>query len=151
MRMSVDLPAKGREFYANVRWPPGPGPGAVTGAASVTQARQTGAGPVRGRSRLQKQELNLTRKLRSCLCQPRGLPCESWGWGHSAGDSKGIVPVSPAGNSEVFPVLIRCGSRRELDSAVERRSWVKNCWLEFESNFVANLLLLIRIWVKNCC
>ena len=81
----------------------------------------------------------------------RGAPRRSWVWGHSTGASKGIVPVSPAGNSVIFPVLIPCESRRELVSAVEKRIWVKNCWVEFESNTVANLLLWIRIWVKYCC
>ena len=74
----------------------------------------------------------------------RGAPRRSWGWEHNAGDSTGIVPVSPAGNSEVFRVLIPCGSGRELDSAVEKRIWVKNCWVEFKSNTFASLLLRIR-------
>ena len=34
---------------------------------------------------------------------------ERGGGGHSAGDSKGIVSLSHAGNSEVVPVLIPCG------------------------------------------
>ena len=43
-------------------------------------------------------------------CQPRsekralcGAPHQSWELGHSTGDSKGIVPVLPAGNSESLP------------------------------------------------
>ena len=43
------------------------------------------------------------------------------GAGKARATPKGIVPVSPAGHSEVFPVLIPCGSRRELDSAEEKR------------------------------
>ena len=43
------------------------------------------------------------------------------GAGKARATPKGIVPVSPAGYSEVFPVLIPCASRRELDSAEEKR------------------------------
>ena len=42
------------------------------------------------------------------------------GGGIARATPKGIVPVPPAGHSEVFPVPIPCGSRRELDSAVEK-------------------------------
>ena len=48
------------------------------------------------------------------------------GAGKARATPKGIVPVSPAGHSEVFPVLIPCASRRELDSAEEKRICVKN-------------------------
>ena len=43
------------------------------------------------------------------------------GAGIARATPKGIVPVSPARHSEVFPGLIPCGSRRELDSAEEKR------------------------------
>ena len=49
------------------------------------------------------------------------------GGGIARATPKGIVPVSPAGHSEVFPVLIPCGSRRELDSAVEKELSQKPC------------------------
>ena len=48
------------------------------------------------------------------------------GVGIARATSKGISPISPARHSEVFPVLIPWGGRRELDSAVEKRICVKN-------------------------
>ena len=51
-----------------------------------------------------------------------------------AGIARATQKVSPAGNSEVFPVLIPCGSRRELDSAVEKRIGVKNLAKPCETN-----------------
>ena len=48
------------------------------------------------------------------------------GVGIARATPKGIVPISPARHSEVFPVLIRWGACRELDSAVEKRICVKN-------------------------
>ena len=66
----------------------------------------------------------------------RGAPRRSWEWGHSA-TQKGLFPNHLP---ETMKLSQYWFPRREQDSAVENEIWVKNCWVEFESNTVANLL-----------
>ena len=52
---------------------------------------------------------------------------------------KGIVPISPARYSERIPSTYSMGTRRELDSAVEKRIWEFEAILRFQFD-LANIL-----------
>ena len=72
------------------------------------------------------------------------LPVPHAPHGYGQLTQKGLFPYLLPETVKVFPVLIPCGSRRELDFAVEKKNLSQNCW---DLNFAVSKQ--IRNFTKN--